>query len=210
MTEGPAVAAPFLREAANAFAGPDVSVAERLRWAWTATVVGAALWDDRGTCFEVVAGQGLDRLSEWCQAGGTDWGLGVEARCRALLAEGEPADQLYKEAIGRLGRTPMRPELACAHLLYGEWLRRQRRRSGARKQLRVARQMLDEIGMEAFAERARRELRATGESVNRRTLTFQADLTPQESQIARLAADGLSNPEIGTGCSCPRAPSSTT
>jgi ATP/maltotriose-dependent transcriptional regulator MalT len=125
-------------------------------------------------------------------------GLGVEARCRALLAEGEPADQLYKEAIGRLGRTQMRSELARAHLLYGEWLRRQRRRSDARKKLRVAWQMLDEIGMEAFAERARRELRATGESVNRRTLTFQADLTPRESQIARLAADGLSNPEIGT------------
>ena len=91
----------------------------------------------------------------------------------------------------------MRPDLARAHLLYGEWLRRQRRRTDAREQLRTACQMLDEIGMEAFAERARRELRATGATARRRAVTAAVELTVQEAQIARLAADGLSNPEIG-------------
>src|SRR6185503_20082037 len=121
-------------------------------------------------------------------ASGTDWGLGVEARCRALLSEGEQAEGCYREAIGRLGRTRLRPELARAHLLYGEWLRRGRRRGEAREQLRTAHGMLEPIGMEAFAARARRELRATGETARKRTVTTAGDgeLTVQEAQIARL------------------------
>ena len=143
-----------------------------------------------------LAGDALDQLADWTQAAGTDWALGVEARCRALLSGGEQADRRYREAITRLGRT--RPELARAHLLYGEWLRRQRRRTDAREQLRTACQLLDAIGMEAFAERAWRELRATGAAARRRPVTVQVELTAQEAQIARLAADGLSNPDIGT------------
>ena len=140
------------------------------------------------------------RLAEMTSASGTDWGLGVEARCRALLSEGEQAEGCYREAIGRLGRTRLRPELARSHLLYGEWLRRGRRRGEAREQLRTAHGMLEAIGMEAFAARARRELRATGETARKRTVTTAGDgeLTVQEAQIARLARDGLSNPEIGT------------
>ena len=144
-----------------------------------------------------LASDALDQLSEWTQAGRTDWGLGVEARSRALLSGSEAADRLYREAIARLGQTHMRPDLARAHLLYGEWLRRQRRRTDAQEQLRTACQMLDTIGMEAFARRARRELRATGAAAHRHPITAAAELTVQEAQIARLAADGLSNPEIG-------------
>src|SRR6266581_229553 len=117
-------------------------------------------------------------------------------RCRALLSEGETADGLYQEAIDRLGRTQLRPDLARAHLLYGEWLRRQDRRVDARHHLRTAYDMLVAIGMTAFAERARRELMATGEKVRKRTVEAPDDLTAQEALIARLARDGLSNPEI--------------
>ena len=105
--------------------------------------------------------------------------------------------RLYREAIDRLGRTRLRPELARAHLLYGEWLRREGRRVEAREQLRIAHDMFAAIGMEAFAERARRELLGTGEKVRKRTAETRDELTPQEEQIARLARDGLSNPEIG-------------
>jgi DNA-binding CsgD family transcriptional regulator len=127
----------------------------------------------------------------------TDWALGVRARCRALLSEGDTAERLYEEAIERLGRTRLRPELARAHLLYGEWLRRENRRVDAREQLRAAHDQLSSIGMEAFAERARHELLATGENVRKRTVETRDELTAQERQIARLARDGLSNPEIG-------------
>ena len=144
-----------------------------------------------------LARDALDQLSEWTQAGQTDWGLGIEARSRALLSEGEAADRLYLEAIDRLGRTGMRPDLARAHLLYGEWLRRQRRRGEARVQLRTAHGLLDAMGMEGFAARARRELRATGETARKRSVATMPQLTAQEAQIARLARDGLSNPEIG-------------
>jgi DNA-binding CsgD family transcriptional regulator len=341
VTDGPAAAAPALRRAKCAFAGPDVPVSEQLRLGWMAPVVGAALWDDdgyrlierpvqlardtgrldrlpmllnqlasaavwwgefaaaasliaeadavceatgarfppyaamrlaslqgreaeavsliQGAVEEAAAvGQGaavaaadwataslhhglgryadalaaarqaveqaqlnismwalpelieaaartghgqlasdaLDQLATWTRAAGTDWALGVQARCRALLSDGDQADRLYREAITRLGRTRIRPELARTHLLYGEWLRRQRHRVDARDQLRTAWQMLDELGMEAFAERAARELRATGVTARRRTVTARVQLTAQEAQIARLAADGLSNPEI--------------
>ncbi len=342
VTDGPAAAAPVLRQAINTFADPDVPVAERLRWSWMAQAASLPLWDGEGWCLIVpalqfardvgaldqlpillniravaaalkgdlaaaasliaeadavreatgarlvaygamvlaafrgsqaeavpliegtleqaaAAGQGaavtwahwvaailynglgryqealasarqaagyklvhlsmwalpelveaaartgdtelaadaLDQLSEWTQAGRTDWGLGVETRSRALLSDGEAADRLYREAIDRLGQTGMGPDLARTHLLYGEWLRRQRRRSDARAQLRTARQMLDAIGMEAFAERARRELLAAGGTARRRSVTARVELTAQEAQVARLAADGLSNSEIG-------------
>jgi ATP/maltotriose-dependent transcriptional regulator MalT len=138
------------------------------------------------------------RLSERTSAGGTDWALGVEARSRALLSEGEFAERLYREAIERLGRTHLRAELARAHLLYGEWLRRENRRVDAREQLRGAYRMLTTMGIEAFAQRSRRELLATGETVRKRTVDAAGELTPQEAQIARLAADGHTNPEMST------------
>jgi ATP/maltotriose-dependent transcriptional regulator MalT len=146
-----------------------------------------------------LAAEGLERLAQATAAAGTDWALGVRARSQALLSEGEDAESSYLEAIDRLSRTRLRPELARAHLLYGEWLRRERRRVDARAQLRTAHDLLAAIGMEAFAERARRELLATGETVRKRSVKAKGDeLTPQERQIAVLARDGLSNPEVGT------------
>jgi ATP/maltotriose-dependent transcriptional regulator MalT len=147
----------------------------------------------------------LDWLSERTRVTRTEWVLGIEARLRALLSEGEAADRWYRESVERLGRTRVRAELARSHLLYGEWLRRQGRRGEAREQLRAAHRMLEEMGMEAFAERARRELRATGETARKRTAPAAGaraggasdGLTAQEGQVARLARDGLSNPEIG-------------
>jgi DNA-binding CsgD family transcriptional regulator len=137
-------------------------------------------------------------IAEMTSASGTDWALGVEARSHALLTEGETAESLYQESIARLGRSRVRAELARAHLLYGEWLRRQRRRGEARGQLRVALDMLEAMGMEAFADRARRELRATGDAARKRVgAASDQQLTVQEAQIARLASDGMSNPEIG-------------
>ena len=137
------------------------------------------------------------RLAEMTAASGTDWALGLEARSRALLRNGDEAENLYRLAIVRLERTRLRIELARAHLVYGEWLRRERRRIDARDQLRIAHKMFDTMGMEAFAERARRELRATGETAHKRGVKTRSDLTPQEAQVAKLAHDGLSNPEIG-------------
>ena len=143
------------------------------------------------------AADALERLSEMTRAGGTDWALGIEARSRALLNEGEAAERLYREAIDRLSRTRVRAELGRAHLLFGEWLRRERRRLDAREQLRTAHEMFIGMGVEAFAGRAERELLATGERARKRTVETREDLTAQEAQIARLARDGLSNPEIG-------------
>jgi DNA-binding CsgD family transcriptional regulator len=140
----------------------------------------------------------LEWLSERTRVTPTSWALGIEARVRALLSEGDVADSLYGESIAHLGRTRVRVELARAHLLYGEWLRRERRRVDAREQLRIAHEMLDAMGVEAFAERARRELLATGETARKRTVETRDELTAQEALIARLARDGLSNPEIGT------------
>jgi len=140
----------------------------------------------------------LEWLSERTRVTPSEWALGIEARVRALLSEGDVADSLHRESIARLGRTRVRVELARGHLLYGEWLRRERRRIEARGQLRTAHEMLTTMGVEAFAERARRELLATGETVRKRTVETHDELTAQERQIARLARDGLSNPEIGT------------
>jgi DNA-binding CsgD family transcriptional regulator len=144
-----------------------------------------------------LARDALERLAETTQPCGTDFALGIEARSRAMLSNGAAADDLYREAIDRLSQTPLRPELARAHLLYGEWLRDERRRQDARKQLRTAHDVFAAIGMEGFAGRARRELIATGEKVQTRSVETRDQLTPQEEQIARLARDGLSNPEIG-------------
>ena len=143
-----------------------------------------------------LAADALGRLAEATSTGQSDWGHGIYARSRALLSDGQDAEGFYREAVGRLSRTRLRPELARAHLLYGEWLRREGRRADARAQLRTAHEMFAAIGMEAFAERARRELLATGEQVRKRTAGTHGQLTPQEAQIARLARTGLSNQEI--------------
>ncbi|MEN3312537.1 MAG: hypothetical protein V7645_1866 [Actinomycetota bacterium] len=143
------------------------------------------------------AAAALEQLSERTQMGGTDWALGVEARSRALLSEGQAAEHLYREAIERLARTRIQTDHARAFLVYGEWLRRARRRIDARDQLRTAYDMFLTMGAEAFAERARVELEATGETARKRAVESSGQLTAQEAQVARFARDGLSNPEIG-------------
>jgi DNA-binding CsgD family transcriptional regulator len=142
------------------------------------------------------AADALEVLSESTRASGTPWALAVEARSRALLNRGEAAERLYREAIDRLQPTRLRLDLARARLLYGEWLRRERRRLDARNELRIAHDLFADFGMEAFAERARIELQATGERSRKRTVDTLDQLTPQEAQIARLAADGHTNREI--------------
>jgi DNA-binding CsgD family transcriptional regulator len=138
----------------------------------------------------------VERLAAWTS--GSDWALGIEARCRALVSDGAEAERLHRQAVSLLGRTRVRVEAARAHLLYGEWLRRERRRLDAREQLRQAHDMFTAMGVEAFAERSRRELVATGERARKRTVVISGQLTSREAQIARLARDGLTNPEIGT------------
>jgi DNA-binding CsgD family transcriptional regulator len=145
-----------------------------------------------------LAAEALERLTATTRPGGTDFGLGIEARSRALVSEGATAEGRYREAIDRLGQTRLRPELARAHLLYGEWLRRAGRRTDAREQLCEAYEMLTVMGVGGFAGRARRELLATGQNVRKRRVDTRGDLTAQEAQIARLARDGLSNQEIST------------
>jgi len=142
------------------------------------------------------AADALRRLSETTRASGTEWALGTEACSRALLSDGEAAERLYREAIGRLGHSRLHVALARAHLLYGEWLRRQGRRLDAREQLRSAHEMFTEFGMRGFAERARVELNATGEHTRKRIAETHDDLTPQEAQISRLVANGATNAEI--------------
>jgi ATP/maltotriose-dependent transcriptional regulator MalT len=144
-----------------------------------------------------VARDAVERLAETTRPASTDFGLGVEARSRALISTGTAAEALYLEAIERLGRTPLRAEVARSHLVYGEWLRREGRRRDARDQLRTAHDQFTDMGMQAFARRAGGELAATGETVRRRQAESRDELTAQEHQIARLARDGLSNPEIG-------------
>ena len=143
------------------------------------------------------AAEAVRRISDMAQASGTDWALGTSAGAHALVSDGQVADALYREAIERLGNTEVRMDTARVRLLYGEWLRRENRRVDARAQLTTAYEMLSHIGAAAFAERARRELQATGAKVRKRTAATHAALTPQEEQIARLAGDGLTNPEIG-------------
>jgi DNA-binding CsgD family transcriptional regulator len=146
-----------------------------------------------------IAQNALDRLVETTQPFDTDYARGLEARSRALVADDDTAEDLYREAIKHLGRTSQRPDVARAHLLYGEWLRRRRQRVNAREQLRTAYEMFVGIGMDAFAERARRELLATGDKVRRRAAEPEtgSELTDQEAQITRFVRDGYTNPEIG-------------
>jgi DNA-binding CsgD family transcriptional regulator len=162
-----------------------------LNWALVELVEAAA----RSGASEAAA-SAYRRLAERTAASGTDWALGIEARCQALLSDGSAADELYRKAIDRLGRTRLRLELARARLLYGEWLRRERRRRDARDQLRTAYEMFDSMGMQAFAARARAELRATGERARPRGPAAAEVLTPQEEQIARMVAGDLTNREI--------------
>jgi DNA-binding CsgD family transcriptional regulator len=138
------------------------------------------------------------RFTDFARASGTDWALGVDARCRALLSPHEDVEDLYREALDRLGRTRIPVALARTQLLFGEWLRREGRRTDAREQLRAAHRTFVDMGMEAFAERARQELTATGASARRRVVATLDELTAQEAQIARLAGERLTNPEIGT------------
>ena len=179
--------------AAQRATGHDSGLGRGENWAVAELIEAAA----RSGMTETVA-DAYQRLAEMTSAAGTDWALGIRARSHALLSEGQVAERLYREAIARLGRTRIRVDLARAHLLYGEWLRRERRRSEAREQLRTALGMLEAMGVEGFAERARRELRASGETARRRTAAAgDEELTTQEAQIGRMARDGLSNPEIG-------------
>jgi DNA-binding CsgD family transcriptional regulator/tetratricopeptide (TPR) repeat protein len=187
-----------LAQYTDALAAAQVAAAHQIefsapRWALVELVEAAA----RSGAPEQ-ASDALERLSETTRASGTDWGLGVEARSRALLSDGDAAERLYREAIERLARTRVRVELARAQLVYGEWLRRENRRVDAREHLRAAHDAFSRMGAEAFADRARRELLATGETVRRRIDQTRGVLTPQEAQIARLARDGFSNPDIGT------------
>jgi DNA-binding CsgD family transcriptional regulator len=142
------------------------------------------------------ASAALRQLSERTRAAGSQWALGIEARSRALLSDGPAADALYQEAVDRLGRSRIAVELARARLVYGEWLRREQRRAEAREHLRAAHDMFGRFGAAAFAERARRELQAAGESVRKRAAGPRDALTVQEAQVARLAAEGRTNPEI--------------
>jgi ATP/maltotriose-dependent transcriptional regulator MalT len=178
-------------EAARQVTARDIDPYPQM-WALPELVEAATRVRDIG-----LASEAFGRLAEMTEPAGTDWALGIQARSRALLSEGASAERLYREAVERFGRTRLRPELARAHLLYGEWLRREGRRIDARNELRTAYEMLAGVGMQAFAERARRELTATGERPRKRSVETRSDLTAQEAQIARLARDGYSNPEIG-------------
>jgi DNA-binding CsgD family transcriptional regulator len=144
-----------------------------------------------------IAERALERLTLSTRPSGSDWALGVEARSRALLSDGDAPERLYREAIERLRRTRVRVQLARTHLLYGEWLRRERRRIEAREQLRTALEMFTSMGAEGFAGRAERELLATGERPRKRRAEARDDLTTHEAQIAQLARDGFSNAQIG-------------
>jgi ATP/maltotriose-dependent transcriptional regulator MalT len=181
---------------AEAFAAAQPATGENYQPLGTQLVLPELIEAAVRTGREELAREALARLSAMTAIGGSDWAKGLEARSRALLSEGAGAEHDYAEAVERLGRTLLRPELARAHLLYGEWLRRQLRRGDARHQLRAAYQLFTAIGAEAFAERARSELLATGEKVRKREIDTQNQLTPQEEHIARLARDGRTNPEI--------------
>jgi DNA-binding CsgD family transcriptional regulator len=180
----------------DALAAAQQAVDDPHEMAWsTAATVELVEAATRSGVPERAAGA-LERLSHSTRASGTDWALGIEARSRALVSAGQAAEDLYREAIDRLGRTHVRVDLVRAHLLYGEWLRRENRRTDAREQLRTAHEAFAAMGADGFAERAARELRATGERVHKRTTQTPARLTARETQIAQLAGHGLSNPEI--------------
>jgi DNA-binding CsgD family transcriptional regulator len=175
------------RRAASSDASPMT-----LLWPHVELIEAAARSGDTAT-----AAQAYRRLAEATSANGSDWALGLQSRSKALLSEDDEAEDLYRESIARLCRTRLRVDLARAHLLYGEWLRRQRRHNEAREPLRTAHTMLETMGVTAFAERASRELSAAGGGVRRRANPSRHDeLTAQEGHIARMARDGLSNPEI--------------
>jgi DNA-binding CsgD family transcriptional regulator len=172
---------------------PDVRYPGIANWAAAELVEAAARSGMTDTATAAVRW-----LAEMTAASGTDWARGVEMRSRALIAEGKNAERLYRAAIAHFGRSRVCTELARAHLIYGEWLLRERRRTDAREQLHTAHRMLETMGMAGFAERARRELVAAGAAASERTdITNTVELTAQETQIARLARDGLTNPEIG-------------
>jgi DNA-binding CsgD family transcriptional regulator len=180
----------------DAFAAAEQAVAD-LHELWFSTFATIELIEAASRSGRTeLAGETLEVLSASTRASGTPWALGVEARSRALLNEGEAAETFYREAIDRLEPTGVRLHLARSHLLYGEWLRRERRRVDARNELRVAHDLFSEFGTEAFAERARVELEATGEHARKRTVDTLGQLTPQETQISRLAAEGHTNREI--------------
>jgi DNA-binding CsgD family transcriptional regulator len=169
------------------------------RWEWVGHVWFHELVEAAARCgADADAANALERLSATVDPNGSDWALGIQRRSQALLAEGSSAEDGYRDAIDRLECTSIRPQLARTHLLYGEWLRRENRRVDARAQLRTAHEMFSSMGMDGFAERARRELLATGETVRKRSVDTFDELTPQEALIARLAADGRTNAEIGT------------
>jgi hypothetical protein len=156
------------------------------------------------------AADALERLSDSTRASSSDWALGIEARSRALLSDGEAAERLYRESIDRLGRTRIRVALARAHLLYGEWLRRERRRIDAREQLRTAHELFVTIGAEAFAERARRELPATGETARNAPSGPAASSQPRRPKSPGSPATASQTPKSARGCSSARAPCNTT
>ena len=169
------------------------------RWEWVGHLSLHELVEAAARCGEAaVAADALSRLSAFVDPNGGDWALGVLQRSQALLESGARAEACYREAIQRLGRTSIRPELARAHLLFGEWLRRENRRVDARAEFRIAHEMFSSMGMHGFAERTRRELLATGEKVRKRSVDSFDELTPQEALIARFAAEGRTNTEIGT------------
>jgi len=161
-------------------------------WARAELVEAAARIGDTKT-----AQDALDALAATTQPADTGFALGMEARCRALLADGDDAEASYREAIKQLGRAGVRTELARVHLVFGEWLRREGRLGEARQRLRAAEEMFAEIGMSGFAERAQGELVATGAKLRKRPVEAPGGLTPQEEQIAQLARDGLTNAQIG-------------
>jgi ATP/maltotriose-dependent transcriptional regulator MalT len=173
-------------------ASEDLTALPVAMWALPELIEAAGRGGDAG-----LARDALKQLAEITQSCDNDSALGIEARCRALLSDGADADDLYREAIDRLSRAELRPELARTRLLYGEWLRREGRRVAAREQLRAAHDTLAAIGMAAFADRSRRELIATGETVRKRNAGIVTALTAQEAHIAQLARDGCTNPEIG-------------
>lgn len=177
--------------AQEALGEPDQLTLGLSNWALVELVEAAAKTEMR----EVAEGV-LQQLREMAEATETDWVLGVEARAQALFSRDDSGERLYRESIDRLCATKIKAELARTHLLFGEWLRRQRHVTEARRELHLALEMLEMIGMEAFAERARRELRASGETARKREVTTRGDLTPQEAQVAKLAREGMSNPEI--------------